>query len=115
MTVHRFHPSAREGISAGFGWAGLAAIPMDQRRYACVANYVRNDDRDYLMIEEISLVHPVLETFLPQRNGIADAFDYVGTPRSIDAKYGDAAGDVKELHDEVARMMAATGKVKVGA
>jgi hypothetical protein len=25
-----FHPSAREGISAGFGWAGLAAIPMDR-------------------------------------------------------------------------------------
>jgi len=93
----------------------LAAIPMSERRYACIANYVRNDDRDYLMIEEISLVHPVLETFLPQRNGIADAFDYVGAPRSIDAKYGDAAGDVKELHDEVARMIAATRKEKVGA
>jgi hypothetical protein len=60
----------------------------------------------------------VLDTFLPQRNGIADAFDYVGTPRSIEAKYGDAAGDVKELYDEVAALIAASeraGKVKVGA
>ena len=79
----------------------LSEIPMTERRYVCLANYVRNDDRDYVMIEEISLVHPVLETFLPQRNGIANAFDYIGQPRSIDAKYGDAAGDVKELHREV--------------
>ena len=68
----------------------LAAMPAEDRRYVCLANYVRNDDRDYMMIEEISLVHPVLETFLPQRNGIANAFDYIGQLRPIDVKYSDA-------------------------
>ena len=96
----------------------LTAIPADQRRYACLANYVRNDDKDYMMIEEISLVHPVLETFLPQRNGIANAFDYVGQLRPIDTKYSDAAGDVKELHNEIARLIdgvASGKKAKVAA
>jgi cellulose biosynthesis protein BcsQ len=94
----------------------LAAMPNEDRRYVCLANYVRNDDRDYMMIEEISLVHPVLETFLPQRNGIANAFDYIGQLRPIDVKYSDAAGDVKELHQEIARLIdtvAAKKKAKV--
>jgi chromosome partitioning protein len=88
----------------------LETSPLTGRRYACVANYVRDDNKDYMMIEEISLVHPVLDTFLPQRNGIANAFDYVGQQRTIDAKYGDAAGDVKELHNEVVRLMEQTTK-----
>ena len=90
----------------------LAAVPMEERRYACLANYVRNEDKDYMMIEEISLVHPVLETFLPQRNGIANAFDYIGQLRSIDAKYSDGAGDVKELYQEIARLVAAAAGVQ---
>lgn len=87
----------------------LQLIPATERRYTCLANYVRDDNKDYMMIEEIGLVHPVLDTFLPQRNGIANAFDYVGEMRSIDAKYGDAAGDVKELFAEVSAMIARTG------
>jgi cellulose biosynthesis protein BcsQ len=83
----------------------LAEIPHSERRYTCVANYVRDDNKDYMMIEEISLVHPVLDTFLPQRNGIANAFDYIGKPQTIEGKYGDAAGDVTELHNEVVRVM----------
>jgi chromosome partitioning protein len=90
----------------------LEVSPLGDRRYACVANYVRDDNKDYMMIEEISLVHPVLDTFLPQRNGIANAFDYVGQARTIDAKYGDAASDVKELHNEVLRLMENTAKTK---
>jgi chromosome partitioning protein len=96
----------------------LAAIPLADRRYACVANYVRDDNKDYMLIEEISLVHPMLDTFLPQRNGIANAFDYIGQSRTIDQKYGDAVGDVKELHDEVVRLMnktPASPKAKVSA
>ena len=90
----------------------LATIPLAERRYTCVANYVRDDNKDYMMIEEISLVHPVLDTFLPQRNGIANAFDYIGQARTIDQKYGDAAGDVKELHNEVVRVMDQAAKAK---
>ncbi len=93
----------------------LAAIPLAERRYTCLANYVRDDNKDYMMIEEISLVHPVLDTFLPQRDGIANAFDYIGQLRPIDAKYGNAASDVKELYEEVARVMAAGAKSKVPA
>ncbi len=96
----------------------LAAIPLAERRYACVANYVRDDNKDYMLIEEISLVHPMLDTFLPQRNGIANAFDYIGQSRTIDQKYGDAVGDVKELHDEVVRLInktPASPKAKVTA
>lgn len=88
----------------------LADIPLADRRYVCLANYVRDDNKDYMMIEEISLVHPVLDTFLPQRNGIANAFDFIGQLRPIDVKYGDAAGDVKELHNEIQRVLAATTK-----
>lgn len=90
----------------------LAAIPMNERRYTCLANYVRDDNKDYMMIEEISLVHPVLDTFLPQRNGIANAFDYIGQARTLDTKYGDASGDVKELHNEVVRVMEQSAKTK---
>jgi cellulose biosynthesis protein BcsQ len=86
----------------------LSEIPIDERRYVCLANYVRNNDKDDKMIEELSLVHPGLETFLPQRNGIANAFDYIGQLRSIDAKYSDAADDVKELHQEIARLIDGT-------
>jgi chromosome partitioning protein len=90
----------------------LSAIPLSERRYTCLANYVRDDNKDYMMIEEISLVHPVLDTFLPQRNGIANAFDYIGQARTLDTKYGDAAGDVKELHNEVVRVMEQSAKTK---
>ncbi|MEQ1671059.1 MAG: ParA family protein [Hyphomicrobium sp.] len=90
----------------------LAEIPLSERRYTCVANYVRDDNKDYMMIEEISLVHPVLDTFLPQRNGIANAFDYIGQARTIETKYGDASGDVTELHNEVVRVMEQAAKAK---
>jgi cellulose biosynthesis protein BcsQ len=86
----------------------LQAIPLDQRRYACVANYVRDDNKDYMLIEEIALVHPMLDTFLPQRDGIANAFDWIAQPRSLESKYGDASGDVKELYSEISRIIEKT-------
>lgn len=88
----------------------LVEIPLEDRRYACLANYVRDDNKDYMLIEEISLVHPLLDTFLPQREGIANAFDFVNDRRSIDAKYGDAIGDVKELHVEIEKMLETIAK-----
>jgi cellulose biosynthesis protein BcsQ len=88
----------------------LAEIPLADRRYACLANYVRDDNKDYMLIEEISLVHPLLDTFLPQREGIANAFDYINERRSIDAKYGDAIGDVKELHVEIEKILESVAK-----
>ncbi|MCB1483462.1 MAG: ParA family protein [Hyphomicrobiaceae bacterium] len=83
----------------------LAEIPIEDRRYTCLANYVRDDNKHYMLIEEISLVHPLMETFLPQREGIANAFDYINERRSIETKYGDAIGDVKELHIETEKLL----------
>lgn len=88
----------------------LVEIPLTERRYACLANYVRDDNKDYMLIEEISLVHPLLDTFLPQRDGIANAFDYINERRSLDAKYGDAVGDLKELHAEIEKILESISK-----
>lgn len=88
----------------------LIEIPIEDRRYTCLANYVRDDNKDYMLIEEISLVHPLMDTFLPQREGIANAFDYINGRRSIDAKYGDAIGDVKEMHMEIEKILESVSK-----
>ena len=88
----------------------LIEVPLAERRYACLANYVRDDNKDYMLIEEISLVHPLLDTFLPQRDGIANAFDFVNERRSLEAKYGDAVGDVKELHIEIEKILETISK-----
>lgn len=85
----------------------LDAVAIEDRRYVCLANYVRDNGRDRLLIEEIGLKHPVLETQLPMRDGIANAFDYVGGNRqSIEAKYGNAIDDLKKLYDEIAPLLA---------
>lgn len=80
----------------------LAGVPTNRRRYACLANYVRSQGAERLLIEEIGLSHPLLKTQLHQRHGIADSFDWVPKRRSIEEKYGDATGDVRSLYDEIA-------------
>ncbi len=85
----------------------LDDIPIDRRRYICLANYVREaNGRERTLIEEIALAHPILETRMPQRDGIANAFDWVAERRGIDQKYGNAIADVKKLYNELAPMIA---------
>ncbi len=80
----------------------LADISIADRRYICLANYVRpNNGRERLLLDEIELFHPVLQTMLPQRDGIANAFDWEQTRRSIEAKYGDATQDLHNLYAEL--------------
>lgn len=79
----------------------VEAIPFDQRRYVCLANFVRNQDRDRSLIDEIGLFHPMLATQLPQRESIANALDWVATPRPIASKYGDAKVDLVRLYEEL--------------
>lgn len=81
----------------------LARIPVQKRRYACLANYVRGTGAERLLIEEISLSHPLLATQMPQRDDIAAAFDWMGQRRTITEKYGDAIGDLRTLYDEVSK------------
>jgi cellulose biosynthesis protein BcsQ len=92
----------------------LDEVPMEHRRYTCLANYVRDNGRDRLLIEEIGLKHPMLQTQLPMREGIANAFDYVGTRRPIEAKYGDATSDLRRLYDELMPIIASSA-VRVAA
>jgi cellulose biosynthesis protein BcsQ len=84
----------------------LAEIPPEQRRYACLANYVRGNGRDRLLIDEISLGHPTLATELPMRDGIANAFDWVAERRPIETKYAEAVADLQKLHAEVSSLVA---------
>ncbi|MFV0369888.1 MAG: ParA family protein [Hyphomicrobiaceae bacterium] len=80
----------------------LEEIPVDERRYVCVANYVRDaNGRERTLIEEIALVHPTLETQLPQRDGIANAFDWVSEQQTIEQKYGNGVEDIKKLYAEM--------------
>jgi chromosome partitioning protein len=79
----------------------LAAIPMDERRYVGVANSNRGVGRDRLIIEEISLNHPVLETQIPHSDAIANAFDWDPTPKRLDEKYGDGIDVVQRLFTEL--------------
>ena len=82
--------------------ADLAETPLDARRYACVANAMRDTGRERNIFDEIALDHPMLRARLPQSPAIADAFDFRDDPRSIDDKYGDATKSVRALYEEVA-------------
>ena len=80
----------------------LIEIPIENRRYVCLANYVREGNgRERTLIEEIELVHPVLETQLPHRDGIANAFDWISERRPLEEKYGEATADLRKLYEEL--------------
>ena len=76
-------------------------IPFEQRRYVCLANYVRGSGRERVLIEEMGLLHPMLLTQLPQREAIANAFDWEPEARTIEDKYGDGVEDVRGLAQEL--------------
>jgi chromosome partitioning protein len=84
----------------------LEEIPFDQRRYVCLANYVRNIGQERILVEEIADAHPVLTTQLAQRDSIANAFDWVGKRRTMEEKYGDSVDDARKLYEEVSALMA---------
>ena len=80
----------------------LEEIPIEARRYVCLANYVRDaNGRERTLIEEIALVHPLLETQMPMRDGIASAFDWVAERQPIEQKYGNGIADMKKLYAEI--------------
>jgi chromosome partitioning protein len=79
----------------------LAEIPMATRRYACLANSVRDSGRDRLLIEEIGLNHPLLTTQIPYSDAIANAFDWDPTPKTLDEKYGTGADALRALYSEL--------------
>lgn len=79
----------------------LAAVPFEQRRYVTLANYVGASPKDPVRIGDIAVLHPMLATQLPLKQGIADSLEYRDIPSGIEEKYGDGAADVRHLVDEV--------------
>jgi chromosome partitioning protein len=79
----------------------LADKMFDQRKYACVANGVRLSGKDRLMIEEIGLLHPMLERQIPHSESIANAFDWEPRLKSLEEKYGLGVADLRRLYEEV--------------
>lgn len=80
----------------------LEEIPIEDRRYVCLANYVRDaNGRERTLIEEIALLHPMLATQMPQRDGIANAFDWISELQPIDQKYGNGVAELKKLYAQI--------------
>ena len=82
----------------------LAGIPIAERRYSCLPNYLRGDGHERLLIEQLALDHPVLNTRLPMLDSIARAFDWDETRKTMQEKYADALPHLRSLHDEIFRV-----------
>jgi cellulose biosynthesis protein BcsQ len=89
-------------IIEGQAFDAVQEIPHDERRYTCLANYVRPGGRDVIYIDEIAHDHPMLETRVPAMPDVADAFDFLLEPMSIEDKFGEATPILRALHDELA-------------
>lgn len=85
----------------------LAEMPIEERRYACLANAVRPAGRDRLLIDEISALHPILDCSIPHKDAIANAFDWEPKLKSLEEKYGAGIEDIRRLHGEVSNWIAA--------
>lgn len=83
----------------------IAQIPDAQRRYVCLANYVRPGGRDTIYVDTVAGNHPMLSTQMPALPDIADAFDYIGEPQTLAEKYGGAIGPLQSLHAELSAML----------
>lgn len=88
--------------------ADLREVPVERRRYVCLANGARPNGRDRLIIEEIGLSHAVLETRLPHSDAIANAFDWSEGLKTIEEKYGvEGVASLRKLYDELTPSLAA--------
>ncbi len=90
----------------------LATLPFHDRRYICLPNYVTGRGRERLLIDQIALDHPLLQSRVPLLDSVARAFDWEETRKTMAEKYGDALPHLRALHDEV--FGAATWLAKAG-
>ncbi len=79
----------------------LADIPMAERRYACLPNYLRGDGRERMLLDQIALDHPLLKSRVPLLDSVARAFDWEERSKPMAKKYGDALPHLKALSDEI--------------
>lgn len=89
-------------IIEGQSFEAVQEMAHNQRRYTCLANYVRPGGRDTIYIDEIAHEHPMLDTRVPAMPDVADAFDFLLEPMSIEDKFGAATPTLRALHDELA-------------
>lgn len=80
-------------------------IPFESRRYVCLANCIRNQGRDRILIEDVAASHPMLLTQLSQRDSIANAFDWQPDAKPVGEKYGDSVTDLQKLYQELNPML----------
>jgi cellulose biosynthesis protein BcsQ len=85
----------------------LQDVPVEQRKYVCVANAVRSTGKDRLLIDDLSIFHPILSARIPHSEAIANAFDFEPRLKSIEEKYGLGIVDVRRLYDEIVPWLAA--------
>lgn len=79
----------------------VAAIPFAERRYVCLPNYLRNNGRERLLLDQMALDHPMLASRIPLLDSVARAFDWDETKKSMVEKYADAVPHLRALHAEV--------------
>jgi len=89
-------------IIEGRAYDDVVAMEPGQRRYVCLANYVRPGGRDQAYIDTIAFNHPTLQTRLPLLPDIANAFDWTEERLALDEKYGDALPTMRALYEELA-------------
>jgi chromosome partitioning protein len=92
-------------IIEGRKFQEVLEIPRSERRYICLANTVRRGGRDAIYVDTIAGNHPILETQMPMMTEVADSFDYLGEPQSLEEKYGAAIAPMQGLHAELAAML----------
>jgi cellulose biosynthesis protein BcsQ len=79
----------------------LAAVPFEKRRYVCLANFVIGSGRERLILEEIGIMHPLLNAQLAYREGLAISFDWLDQRATFETKYGNAVPDIRAVYNEV--------------
>ncbi len=87
----------------------LADVPFEERRYTTIANGVRNAGKDRVMIDDIGAFHPMLDTVMPHKDAIANAFDWESQLKGLSEKYGDGVRDLEKLYLEVSPWLEAHG------
>ena len=92
-------------IEGGRKFEDVIAMPAEERRYICLANYVRDSGRDQIYVDNIAVDHPMLQTFIPAMPAVADAFDFLGELQPIEEKYGEAVYPLRALHQELTNIL----------
>lgn len=81
-------------------------IPKEDRRYVCLANYVRPGNEDRIVLDTIGFNHPVLDTHMPLKDDLARAFYYSDESQTLAEKYGEALSPMRALFEEMCRKLA---------